>query len=69
MRGSLRYEPVDIDVFRDYSVKVYEINKFDAHFASMKTNSGNSHGAVFYEQSGKVNLWDRVRIEIAKYFA
>ncbi|MCL1123366.1 hypothetical protein [Shewanella surugensis] len=48
--------------------KVHEISKFDAHFAAMKTDNGHSHGAVFYDQAGKVNIWDRVRAEILAHF-
>jgi hypothetical protein len=34
----------------------------------MKTDSGNSHGKVFYDQNGIVSIWPQVREEIKKHF-
>lgn len=44
------------------------IEKFDGHFASMKTDNGNSHGKVFYEELGYVKIYPQVMEEIYKYF-
>ena len=46
----------------------YSIERFDSHFASMKSDKGNSHGAVFYVDGEKVEIWGRVREEIDAYF-
>lgn len=46
----------------------FSIEGFESHFASMKTDKGNSHGAVFYEVGNNVRIWDRVRSEIETYF-
>lgn len=45
-----------------------KVSTFDSNFASMKTDHGNSHGAVFYEDSPCVRVWDRARAEIEKHF-
>gem|GEM_PF-520807 len=44
------------------------ISKFNAHYASMKTDKGNSHGRIFYDKNGEVYIWPRVREEIEKFF-
>ncbi len=41
---------------------------FDGHYPSMKTDRGNSHGKVFYDQNGIVSIWPQVREEIKKHF-
>lgn len=46
----------------------YSVKKFDGHYASMKTDAGNSHGNVFYDEDGIVSVWPRVREEIAMHF-
>ena len=46
----------------------YFVEKFDGHYASMKTNKGNSHGKVFYDKNGIVYIWPIVREEIKAYF-
>lgn len=47
----------------------YQVEKFDGHYASMKTDAGNSHGKVFYDdENGIVAIYPRVREEIEKYF-
>jgi hypothetical protein len=46
----------------------YYVEKFDGHYASMKTDSGNSHGNVFHDENGIVFIWPRVREEIKKHF-
>ena len=44
------------------------IEKFDGHFASMKTDKGNSHGKIFYEEMGYVKIYKQVLDEIKKEF-
>jgi len=46
----------------------YFVLKFAGHYPSMKTDAGNSHGKVFYDQNGIVNIWPRVRDEIRTHF-
>lgn len=46
----------------------YFVDKFDGHYASMKTDKGNSHGKVFYDQNGFVYIWPLVREEIKIHF-
>jgi len=47
----------------------YQVEKFDGHYASMKTDAGNSHGKVFYDDiNGIVAIYPRVREEIQKHF-
>jgi hypothetical protein len=40
---------------------------FPSHYASMKTDHGNSHGKVFEESNGYVTIWDVVQPTIEKY--
>ena len=46
----------------------YFVEKFGGHYASMKTDKGNSHGKVFYDQNGLVFIWPLVREEIRIHF-
>jgi hypothetical protein len=43
-------------------------SSFNSNFASMKTDNGNSHGKVFYEENGYVKVYSKVLDEINKYF-
>lgn len=66
---SFKYpEEVSRESFERKCVKKFKIKKFQAHFASMKTDAGNSHGAVFYEEKGKVKMWKIVRKEVDVHF-
>lgn len=40
---------------------------FHGHYASMKTDTGNSHGKIFEETDGNVKLWHRVESEVNLY--
>lgn len=65
--------PVSIDEFKRICTNIGNENKigipnFDGHYAAMKTDRGNSHGNVFYEENGIVKVWPLVRNEINKYF-
>ena len=48
----------------------YDISKqsFRSNYASMKTDVGNSHGKVFYEEKGYVKVYPKVMNEIKRYF-
>jgi len=46
----------------------YYVSNFNAHFPSMKTDAGNSHGKVFYDDGQFVRIWPRVRDEIRVHF-
>lgn len=59
---------VTVESLRNYCSREYGVENFDQHFASMKTDAGNSHGKVFFEHNGLVNLWDTVRIEVEEHF-
>ncbi len=46
----------------------YEVRTFDSNFASLKTDSGNSHGKVFKELDGVVTVYDDAWLEIKEHF-
>lgn len=46
----------------------FYVPTFEGHYPSMKTDAGNSHGKVFYDQNGIVSIWPKVREEIIKHF-
>lgn len=46
----------------------YLVDKFDENYASMKSDAGNSHGNVFYDDKGIVFIHSRVRDEIKRHF-
>jgi len=48
--------------------KKYYVTNFEGHFASMKSDHGNSHGKVFYEHGEFVKIWEPVWSEIQKHF-
>lgn len=50
------------------SISEYYVEKFDGHYASMKTDSGKSHGKVFCDTKGLVSIYPRVREEIKIHF-
>ena len=57
--------PVQFNSFKslctDKANSKYFVEKFDGNYASMKTDKGNSHGKVFYDQNGLVYIWPIVR--------
>lgn len=63
-----RPEGIPFDVFKKECTERYGITGFNGHFASLKTDAGNSHGTVFYEDHGKVYMWPTVRQEVKEYF-
>ncbi|MBO6793719.1 MAG: hypothetical protein JJ895_07405 [Balneolaceae bacterium] len=50
--------------------KKYEIDekKFLGNYLSMKTDKGNSHGKVFFENNGYIEIYPVVMNEIKEYF-
>lgn len=44
------------------------VSTFSENFAQMKSDSGNSHGKVFYEENDLVIMYPTVRAEVKKYF-
>jgi hypothetical protein len=60
---------VTVEELRNYCSKKYDVENFDQHFASMKTDAGNYHGKVFFESKGLVNLWGTVRVEVESHFS
>ena len=63
------YGRVTLSHLRKYCAEKFGIKTtFDGHFASMKTDKGNSHGAVFYESGQVVKIWDMVYTEIQIHF-
>lgn len=46
----------------------YYVPTFEGHYPSMKTDNGHSHGKIFYDQNGIVNIWPMVREEIRIHF-
>ena len=64
-----KYERVTLSHLRKYCADQFGIDEtFYGHFASMKTDRGNSHGAVFYESGQVVKIWDTVYKEIQIHF-
>ncbi|OUR80382.1 hypothetical protein A9Q83_01395 [Alphaproteobacteria bacterium 46_93_T64] len=61
---------VSIDSLRSHCVKQGILAKnFNSHFASMKTNAGNSHGKIFEEfDNGSVAIPTTVLMEIKRHF-
>jgi len=54
-RDNLKMLCSDEDGHPDFIVK-----NFDNNFASMKTDSGNSHGKVFFEKGGCVYMYPEI---------
>lgn len=44
------------------------IDKVEGHFASMKSDKGNAHGKVFYEENGHIKIYEPVMVEIRRHF-
>lgn len=59
---------VFLETFKKECIEKFQIRGFQGHFASLKTDAGNSHGAVFYEDQGRVFMWPTVRKEVESYF-
>lgn len=59
---------VDLDVFRSYCEDELGIEKFAGNYAGMKTDAGNAHGKVFYDDGSVVRMWDQARREVELHF-
>jgi len=71
IRAFIRLEQhgaVRLEELKNLCETEYGVNNFARNYASMKTNAGNSHGNVFYDEDGRVLVWPRVHEEIKKYF-
>ena len=55
-------------LLKDYCTQKLGISGFDGAYASMKTDAGNAHGKVFFDDGDVVRMWPRVRVEVDKYF-
>jgi len=53
----------------DNAYPQYHVVQFEAHFASIKTDAGNSHGKVFIEDNfGNVRIYPEVMIQIKRFY-
>lgn len=59
---------VEYSNLRRYCTETLHISGFDGHYASMKTDAGNAHGKVFFNEGSKVKMWDRVRKQVNLHF-
>ncbi len=59
---------VEYSHLRRHCTENLGISGFDGHYASMKTDAGNAHGKVFFNEGSKVKMWDRVRKEVNLHF-
>jgi hypothetical protein len=59
---------VEYSNLRRHCTEILHISGFDAHYASMRTDAGNAHGKVFFNDGSKVRMWDRVRKEVGVHF-
>lgn len=53
---------------RRYCTDILHVLHFDGNFAQMKTDAGNAHGKVFFDEGLKVKMWNRVRKEVDAHF-
>ncbi len=61
-------EPVMISTLRSYCTDKLKVGGFDAKYASMKTDAGNSYGRVFFDHGEVVDIWPEVRHETDLHF-
>lgn len=59
---------VDLDLFRSYCEDELGIEKFAGNYAGMKTDAGNAHGRVFYDDGSVVRMWVPARREVECHF-
>lgn len=64
-----RNDGVEYSNLRRYCTESLQVSDFDGHYASMKTDAGNAHGKVFFNEGSKVKMWDRVRKEVDAHFS
>ena len=63
--GNVTWDRLKYKCAREHGLN--EVN-LDGHFNSLKTDGGNAHGKVFYEDKGYVYIYPVVMEEIKKYF-
>jgi len=71
IRAFMQFEQggvVKRSLLKDYCTQKLGISGFDGAYASMKTDAGNAHGKVFFDDGDVVRMWPRVRVEVDKYF-
>lgn len=59
---------VEHSSLRRYCTENLHVSDFDAHYAALKTDAGNAHGKVFFNEGSKVKMWDRVQIVVDEHF-
>ena len=59
---------VELSRLREYCKQKIGMTTFDSNYASMKTDSGHSHGKVFFEEGAMVRMWPPVRKKIDLHF-
>lgn len=64
----LQLEREGQDVTRATLKAKANVHKFEAAFANLKTDVGNSYGDIFYEEGGLVRMHPAARAEVIKYF-
>jgi len=47
---------VPLSVLKEHCTSRLQVKNFDAHYASMKTDAGNSHGKVFFDDGVTVRM-------------
>ena len=59
---------VYLSVLREYCERELGMSGFDGKYASLKTDSGNSYGKVFFDDGDIVKMWPIVKAEVDRYF-
>jgi hypothetical protein len=59
---------VSLADLREYCCRSMPVEKFNSNYANMKTDAGNSHGKVFFDDGATVSVWPVARAEIARHF-
>ena len=57
-----------LESFKEKCENQYKIKTFSTNYRSMKTDSGNSHGKIFYENTIYIFMYPIVRDEVKKFF-
>jgi len=54
---------------KEYCTRELNMANFDGNYTSMKTDAGNSHGRVFFDDGTTVKMWPSAREEVALHFS